>query len=102
MPEPGHLCLALTSHIIADCRGLTWICLLRKQNLYARRFNPGSAAAQYQAQHQQHAALARLVIAGDHIPLRLERKKLRRIISGIFDTSALERNRVHQKAYRDT
>lgn len=33
-----------------------------------------SAVAQYQVQRQQHTALDGLVIAGDHIPARLERK----------------------------
>ena len=62
---------------------------------------PDVGCAQYQIQRQQHAALAGLVIADDHIPAGLERKRQRRTFTEIFETSALERNRVHQKADLD-
>ncbi len=61
--------------MIAECRGLAWICLLREQCLYAQRFNPMSAVAQYRV--QQHTAVAGFVITVDHIPARLERKRQR-------------------------
>lgn len=85
--------------MIAECRGLAWIYLLREQCLYARQFNPMSAVAQYQVQHQHHTAVAGFVIAGDHIPARLERKRQRGVI---YETSLPETNREHQKAYIDT
>lgn len=61
--------------MIAECRVLAWLCLLREPCLYARRFNPMLAVAQYQIQHQYHTAVAGFVIADDHIPARLERKR---------------------------
>lgn len=62
--------------MIAECRGLAWIYLLSEQCIYAQRFNPMSAVAQYQV--QQHTAVAGFVMADDHIPARLERKRQRR------------------------